>query len=389
MKKRKWLVLAILLAAALLVVVACGGADEAAAPAPTEPAPAPTNTPVPPTDTPVPPTDTPIPPTDTAEPSDEPSEDAGDGLNLADLASPDQMDSYRSVMTISMEGSDNGGVIEGSIQLVVEHTSNPPAQHIVMSAEGIEGAEQFGNIEMYVVEDTMYIQLGEQWMSTPVEGDPLADMALPSSEELLDDTCGWERQADTEIDGAKVEHWSITKASLEECPAGQDLLEIGDLSDLNGDLYISVEENYVVRMDMLFEGTNLDMGLGAADDAMDTGRIQVTMELVDVNEPFSIELPPEAESDSGLPADIPVPDDAEQVSSMMGMITFESASEPAVISEFYQSEMPSQDWEEVSAEEVAGMYMLEYSKEGRSANIMISHDEDTGKTSVLLTVVEE
>ncbi|MGD8738428.1 MAG: hypothetical protein PVJ85_16895, partial [Anaerolineae bacterium] len=311
------------------------------------------------------------------------------GLNLADLASPDQMDSYRSVMTISIEGSDDGEDLAGSIELEVAYTSDPLAQHIVMSAEGIEGAEEFGNIEMYTVEDTMYIQLGDQWMSAPAEGDPLADMDLLSSEELLDDTCGWEQQADTEIDGMKVEHWTITKSSIEECPTGQDLMEIGDLTDMNGALYISVEENYVVRMEMVFEGTNLDMGLGAAGDTMDTGRIQVTIELLDVNEPFSIDLPAEAESGSGLPADIPVPDDAEQVSSMMGLTTFESTSDAETISEFFQTEMPALDWEEVSADEMAGMYMLEYSKEGRSASIMINYDEATEKTSVLITIAEE
>lgn len=391
MKNLRWLLVAGLLASLILIlsVAACGGEEPTTAPQSTEAAQAPqnTDTPVPPTDTPVPPTDTPVPPTDT--PTPEPTEEPAAGLDLSGLADLTALSSYRSHMSISMEGTSAGEDISGTFDMMIEFTNNPPAQHVTITAEGIEGAEEFGNIEMYVVGDTMYIQLGEQWMSTPAEGDPLSEMDMFSSEELLKDTCGWQKEGDTEINGIKVHHWTIVKEDLEGCLSGEQLAELGDVMELSGDLYIAAEENYVVKMSVLYEGENMTSLLGEEEGSLEKGRMQVTMEMFDVNQPFTIEVPEAATAGSGLPDDIPAPEDAEQLSSMMGFITFMSASSPAEISEFYQAEMPKNGWTEVSTDEMAGMFILEYSKEGRSASLMISPDSESGKTSVLITVAEE
>jgi hypothetical protein len=112
------------------------------------------------------------------------------------------------------------------------------------------------------------------------------------------------------------------------------------------------------------------------------------MEMMDVNVPFTITLPEEAVSGSGVPEDIPVPEDAEEISSLMGFITFQSASSPEELTEFYQTEMPNNGWAEVSVDEMAGMFILEFEKDGRNASLMITPDTDTGKTSVLITVEE-
>jgi hypothetical protein len=38
---------------------------------------------------------------------------------------------------------------------------------------------------------------------------------------------------------------------------------------------------------------------------------------------------------------------------------------------------------------MSGMYMLEYTNDGRTASFMINADEEAGMTSVLITVEEE
>jgi hypothetical protein len=109
----------------------------------------------------------------------------------------------------------------------------------------------------------------------------------------------------------------------------------------------------------------------------------------DVNQPLTIELPAEAQSAGSLPEDIPFPEDAQNVANAFGLITFSSPSTIAVVVDFYETEMPQNGWTQVSTNEVPGMFMMEYSKDGRAASFMISTDEDTGLTSVLLTIQEE
>ena len=63
--------------------------------------------------------------------------------------------------------------------------ANTLLKNSVIAAEGLEGTEEFGDIEMYVVGETMYIRLGEEWMSAPAEGDPIE---IPLSEDDLPDS---------------------------------------------------------------------------------------------------------------------------------------------------------------------------------------------------------
>jgi hypothetical protein len=391
MKNPKWLLIAVLLASLVLTVAACGASEPTAAPAPT-------NTPIPPTDTPAPPTDTPVPPTDTPEPTDtpipptetpEPVEETGEELDLGALAMPTDLTSYRMQMLMRVNGMEAGEEVSMVLDMSMEFTSEPPAQHALISMEGVEGAEEFGNIEMYIVEDTMYMRLGEDWMSLPAEGDPLSDIGAFSSDEMLADTCGWHRLEDTEVNDIQVQHWTFDKQDLEACATALQLEDLGELSEARGDLYIAAEENYLVRMEMVLEGNNMASAL-EEEGTLDEARIEILMDLSDINEPFTIELPEEAMgSGSGLPEDIPLIADAEEVTSLMGFITFMSPSTPEEVTDFYKIEMANNGWSEVSAEEMAGMFLLEYLKDGRTASLMISEDSETGKTSVLITIVEE
>ena len=382
MKNPKWLLIAVLLASLVLTVAACAASEPTAAPAPT-------NTPIPPTDTPAPPTDTPVPPTDTPEPTDtpapptetpEPAGEPAEELDLQALAMPTDLTSYRMQMLMRVNGMEAGEEVSMVLDMSMEFTSEPPAQHALISMEGVEDAEAFGNIEMYIVEDTMYMRLGEDWMSMPAEGDPLSEIGAFSSDEILEDT---------EVNDIQVQHWTFDKQDLEGCATALQLEDLGELSEARGDLYIAAEENYLVRMELVLEGSNLASALEEGG-TLDQARIEILMDLSDINKPFTIELPEEATgSGSGLPEDIPLIADAEEVTSLMGFITFMSPSTPEEVTEFYKIEMANNGWSEVSAEEMAGMFLLEYLKDGRTASLMISEDSETGKTSVLITIVEE
>jgi hypothetical protein len=387
MKNSKMILILILLTSLTLGLVACGGEPEPTAVVEAEPA---TATPLPPTDTPTP-TDTPA-PTDTSEPVEpteaEPGAEA-EALNLEEIGTPSDLSSYRADMTISISGTEQGEAVAGTVSFLTEYTADPLAQHVVISSEGLEGAEEMQGIEMYQVEGTTYLRFEDSWLSVPATEDVLAAAGLIQPEDVLEETCGWKKEGDTEYNGIQVEHWTTSKEEMEGCMAAEQLADMGELTAASGELYVAAEENYVVHMSFVFEGRDMTAALGTEDQVLDEGRMEFTFDMRDVNEPFVIELPEEALASSSLPEDIPFPDDAQEVANAFGMITFNSPSSAAEVADFYKAEMPLNGWTEVNVSDISGMFMMEYSKDGRTASLMISSDEDTGLTSVMITVQEE
>ncbi len=291
-------------------------------------------------------------------------------------------------MNITMVVDNNGQEEEQTIEMLIEYTSEPPAQHIVMTG-AIEGPEgEGGTVEMYLVEGTMYMKMEDQWLSLPATEEDIDSDAFITADAMLDDLCGWKKEGKDKIDGVDVVHWTFTEEDIEDCLSPEDLADMGDISQATGDLYIAEDENYVVLMEMTFEGDDLDMDLGEADEGAKAVRMEVRYEATDVNEPFTIEVPAEATESSSLPDDIPVPEGATGVNNMFGMISFTAETPPQEVFDFFQEKMPDNGWTEASAEAMSGLWMLEYTKDGRTANIMISED-DSGNASVMITVADE
>jgi hypothetical protein len=309
---------------------------------------------------------------------------------LDNVAKPDDLSSYRSRMRLSTAGTGAEGETGGAIEFLLEYTREPLAQHIVISGEGFDQTGDVGTMEMYQVEDTAYINLGDQWMSMPATESVLGEAGMIDPEDMLDNTCGWRDAGTSEYSGIGARYWTLSEDDLKACMQGEEFTDMGEITDASGELYVAEEGNYIVYMELTLEGSNLIMGTGSGEEAVDQGRIDFTYEMTDVNVPITIELPAEASGSGQLPEDIPVPDGAEEVSFMFGMITFNSASTPAEVADFYQAQMPLNGWSESSVSEVSGMYMLEYTKDGRTASLIINEgDSDTGGSSVMITVAEE
>jgi len=115
----------------------------------------------------------------------------------------------------------------------------------------------------------------------------------------------------------------------------------------------------------------------------------MTIDLSSINEPIEIVVPEEALQNSGAPEDIPLPEDATEVASLGGLITFSSATAPGELATWYKDQMPANGWTLKSDSTMGELFMLEYTKDGRTASFMITTDSDSGATSVLVTLSEE
>ncbi|HSJ54507.1 MAG TPA: DUF6612 family protein [Anaerolineae bacterium] len=384
MKHARTLIVALLLFALVAILAACGGepapADTAVAPEATT-APAATNTAVPPTDAPDPTAETAV-----EEPTAASQE--GTGLNLDELSAPSDLSSYRATMTMRISGTEAGETVDGTLEFLMEYTSEPQAQHIQMSGSGMEEVESTGVIDMYQLEDNTYVQFGDQWLSVPTTEEMTANMGLIEPDDLLDDTCGWEQQGDTDYEGIQTQHWTLSTEDAADCMTAEMMGGVGNISEASGDLYVAEEGNYIVHMEVVLTGTEIAAAMGTEDQVLDDGTMEITFDMRDVNQPFTIEIPEEALASGTLPEDLPIPEDAEELSNAFGMISYNTAQTPAEINDYYKAEMPANGWTEVSAEELSGMFMLEYSKDGRTANLTINTDDDSGNTSVLIIIEE-
>ncbi len=382
MKHLKWSLLVVLIAGLALSLAGCGGGTEATAPAEvgptevseTEPEEVPPAEPTQVAEPTTTPTDAPVP-----EPTEEEELDASALAGLSDLRS------YRSTMRLTMRQVQDGEEREQSMVFVAESTSEPKAQHITVSSEGFEDEMPSASLDMYLIEDTMYMKLEDQWLSIPATEDDMETAGIITPDTLLEDTCGWKRQDSTEINGVKVQHWTFNKEDMEKCMPLEELTGIGELAEAGGDLYVTEDENYIVQMNLFYEGDDLDLDLGETEEGVKVQRVEFHYTMTDVNEPFAIEVPEEALASGALPEDIPVPEDAQELTNMFGVLTFTSPTGIQEITEFYKTEMPGNGWNETSVNEVSGMYMLEYTKESRTASFLISTG-DSGETSVMITV---
>ena len=163
------------------------------------------------------------------------------------------------------------------------------------------------------------------------------------------------------------------------------LTGLGVLTDAGGEMFVALDGGYVVQLDLFYAGTNLDLGIGATDQPLGEGRLDISYRLEDANQPFTIDLPESAQAAASGPEDIPIPDNAQEVTSLGGMITFTSPDTPTQLADYYRSQMPGFGWAEVSAEEMGAMFLLEFAKEGKTASFMLQQD-DAGVTSALITV---
>jgi hypothetical protein len=291
-------------------------------------------------------------------------------------------------MRMVITALENDQQVEQALEFSIEYTSEPKAQHVTISGTAFGDQETAGTIETYLIEDTMYTKLDDQWMSFPATESDFGTEGLLDPDDMIDDTCGWKKQERTDIDGVPSQHWTLSYADLEACATATELTGLGELTDAGGDIYLALDGGYVTQMDIYYVGENLALELGETEEGQVIQRVDFHYTVTDANEPFTIELPEEAQASSALPEDIPVPDDAEQLNNMFGMILFASASTPSEVSEFYKTAMPDYGWTEASSSEMAGMYMLEFTKEDKTASLIINTD-DEGKTSVMITIQEE
>ncbi len=347
---------------ALLCLPACGSSEKAATPAPTSPPSAtlaaqPTQA-APPTAAPQA-TDTQAAP---AAPGPGEERDFGQASDLSGL------NSYRVNYTYTWESTQEGQTEHGSWTMEQEVVRQPAASRMRWSSSE---AGQDTSLEILEVEGKVYWNSGSGWMevASPDQA-PLQEEALLSDPlGILSGSQGRLVERGVTVDGVRTDHYALDQTNF---GAG---LGLGTIATAQGDAWVSTDYGVVIRYQARFEGQELVIAGGEA------GVLEMAFDLTDLNQPIVITAPEEFQA--AMPEDIPMLDDAAEVSAMMGMVTYKTARSVDEVSAFYDAQMPLRGW----TKEGGFGGMSTFSKGDQTAQVIIV--EESGQTTVTVAVSQQ
>ena len=303
--------------------------------------------------------------------------------------------SYRGEITMSFDGISQGESMNGSILMELEVTTEPPASHFKMSMEGesLDVEEAITDMEFYIMGDKMYVNMGiaDGWMVLPAEPDDSMTDAFFSYQDITDLPPNAHRKLLPEtVNGVRCWHYVFDETDFP--------VEEREFDKMKADLWISVDEGYLVKMDVTIEG-NFNESEAEAQP-IDEGTMKITFDMRDVNQVFTIELPPEAASAEEIDLgedflgdmtwdreDAPLPEDAEIVYAYEEMVTAYTDLSLEEARDFMVAQLEANGWSfsEVILEDET-MYMADFVKGDETLNVMINIAEEEQKTSIYISI---
>jgi hypothetical protein len=333
---------------------------------------------------------------DQPEPTETPEFEEGI-IDLDSIWNTEDIKSYRGDFTMTFDGTSEGETVNGAINMSIAYTSEPPAQHITMSLEGYDIDPElagFSNFEFYIMEDTAYLSMGgeEGWLAFPNDPEESISDEFMSYQDFVDLPEKAKRKLLPEnVNGVMSWHYVIDEADLQE--------ELGAYDEISADVWIAVDGGYLVKMDLTMSGSFASEDLG--DQPIDEGTMNIVFNMRNVNEDFTIELPPEAAAaepfsfdedmfDMGewTREDVPLPDDAEIDFAMEGMVSAYTSLTFDEAVEFMLTQLEANGWvAEEEPWESENSYWADFVKDGETLSLMIdpAYDE-TDRISIMVTI---
>jgi hypothetical protein len=304
----------------------------------------------------------------------------GEDLDLSSLSREFDFDSYRFLLMMTFEGlDDSGNTINQRIEGDIAYVTDPPSMQMTLSVEGVEEAEDLGEIFMAQTGDMTYVVVpGFGCVSSPAsEGDlmdanPWSDFVDPDT--LLEDVSGARRVGEETVNGIPTVVYEFDETLLDE---------ESEMERVVGTVFVAKEGNYLVRMVLDGEGSLSPVDGGATD----SGTIHIEFDLADVNQPIEIEIPADCDSQGGQGLDLPMLEDASEVASFAGFLSYQSQESTDTAVAFYGDALAALGWamDEASSVISSGSAILFYEKEDEVITLFIGDDPSTGGISVTIS----
>lgn len=265
-------------------------------------------------------------------PANSGEEVAGSGPPFPELSTLEdalgQFDSYRMQVDMRFEGiADTSN--SGTMTMVTARTVEPPATSVEMSLSGsfAEDSEaEAGGVTLTFVEvgDQSYSVIpGVGCISGLGSAEATAEFdSVFEADDLVNEINDPEYVGEESINGVATNHYRFDESNLSQADQ--------ELRDVRGDIYVSQEHAYVVRM--VFDA----VGEIDGDEQPAEGNMHFELNVLDVDQPITIEAPADCESAN---AEYPVMDGAAELASFAGLTTYSINAPLEDVVTFYQDEM--------------------------------------------------
>lgn len=289
------------------------------------------------------------------------------------------LESYESRFTLRFVGKDEQGQpFDASMETREEFTQEPRAQRLIVTSSGLspEQAEQGGTFEIVTIGDTVYMvtqdpdgQRSCVAMSTSEGPPPQQGMFSP---DMMGGVSGAKYAGRETVNGITAKKYTWKEGGL----AGLGF------TSAQGEVWVAEDGNYVAKYTAEATGKGILFG-----PTQEEGTVTIEYNVREGVSGFQIEPP----ADCATPAtDIPIMADAQDKSTFGEMVTYTSASAFADVVAFHNTEMPNSGWQPSGEPaEMEAFATLEFVKDDRKAQVMISYDPDEELTSVIVTTSEE
>lgn len=287
---------------------------------------------------------------------------SNDGSVLGELnQNLSSLKSYRMNWTMQWDGKDKDGkAVQGSFALFQEYIAATKDQHMRWdSAKDGKSEERF---EMFNIGQDFYMYSpekadGEKCVAgsgAGMEGsvvEPWDFFGNMSNAKLI-------KKGET-VNGIVTDHYQV-----DEKTAG-----LSGVTSGSGDVWVAQDGKFTVKYSGKFSGKG---ALFAAE--MTDGTISWNYDLTDANKVSAITPPADCKKPGTT---LPIPDDATEKSSIIGMTMFKTKMDLPAVMAFYKTKLAALGYKVSSENTLGGVGTLTMTKDKLSATIMVSDDNGT------------
>ena len=287
-----------------------------------------------------------------------------------------KLDSYKVTFVMDVSGDySEGGAYSQHIEMNQEIINEPFQMHEEIISSGSMEDMGVGTMHIYMKDDQTYMyypdedSIGCLAMSSGAANFEEVDYLRP--EDFFENIEVTELvEKDVMVNGVLSDHYKANEVDM----------EMTTVYSQSADVWLAKDGGYIIR----FTGETS----GEMNDGEDTGEGTAKWEInvFDIGQVSSIEIPAECLEQQAVTEDIPVPDGVQDYENFAGIISYTSDMSVDELAEYYRANLPENGWS-ISGEDAYGpLAMISASKGDNQIQIMIT-GEDSGGSSVIITTM--
>jgi hypothetical protein len=275
-----------------------------------------------------------------------------------------ELSGYKATLTFTFDGTGDGKAQKWSKIYTMVVTKDPAARQLSIKNTG--DMPDLDPVFLAEMDGVDYERHGQNACNASViqEGDSLGDRLEPAL--FLPSVIGADEAGTATVNKQAAAHYTFDQRALDE----------EGLTEASGELWVAAQGDFVVKF-LLTRKAKADY----FGDGLE-GTLTLDYELTDVNQKVTITLPDDCPP--GL-VQAPQLQDASNVSSTPGLLTYETSSSPEDASTFYQKALKDLGWEAAEDPVVSDSTTLLNFTRGDQAMSIILVAKD-GKTTVTISL---